>query len=162
MSDTNNKVSKEHWLFLVGLVAFVWVLGQLWADKAGADYDRAIVSNIWTYDYERGDRGRLAKNTAVCQVTWIGPETVKMVEDQHRIDALVRAGSVLTLSPEDYTRGAELYFGKCGSLAQAYRVLIYKVDGDYALMVFEAQYGFTSEFYIIRLPDFKPDGTVEL
>lgn len=148
MSDTSNKVTKFHWLFLVGLIALVWALSSAWAEKAGAQ--------------ERGDRGYLNKYVGVCQVTYIDPITVDMLEDQIRIESIVRDKGFSSLSPQDYTRGSELYFGGCGTLAEPYTVVIYKVDGDYALMTFDARHGFEPEFYIIRLQDFHPDGGMVL
>jgi len=85
-----------------------------------------------------------------------------MIEDQVRIEVLIRHQGVTVLSPKDYTRGSELYFGGCGSLAEPYTVVIYKVDGDYALMTFDDRYGFEPDFYIIRLQDFQPDGGMVL
>ena len=142
------RVSPESWMLLVGLIAGMLALGSAFTkDAEGA---------------ERGDRGVLPENTSLCQVNYIGPITVSMVEDNHRIATIILEKGIESLSYRDYTRGAELYFGQCGSVAEPYHVIIFRVDGDYALMVFDARHNFERETFIIRLADFVPDGTVQL
>ena len=150
MSDTTNKVRGKHWLILCALVTAVWVLAFTCANKAGAA--------------ELGDRGTLDANVSVCQVNHISPETIAMIEDNHRISTILleNDGDMTALSPQDYTRGGELYFGGCGALAQPYRIVVYKSEGEYGLMVFEERYNFEHDFYIFRLQDFYPDGKVKL
>ena len=142
------RVSPESWMLLVGLIAGMLALGVTFTkDAEGA---------------ERGDRGTLAAGVSVCEVDYIGPITVDMVEDNHRISTIISEKGIEALSPEDYTRGAELFFGQCGATAVEYHVVIFKVDGDYALMVFDARHNFERDTFIIRLQDFHPDGSVQL
>jgi len=150
MSDTNNKVRVRHWLVLAGLVTLVWVLSSAYAAKGS-------VFDAWTPEVVavRGEWGYLDEGTNLCQADVINADTIMGLFQWSQLikRLIIVGGDSSLLSAEDNALGTSLT-PRCGTLAEGYRVVLYKVDEDYALIAFGREYNFEPLFHIIRLDDF--------
>ncbi len=143
------RVKVVNWMLLIGAMAGLVALGATCTkDAEGA---------------ERGDMGFLNEGTHFCTATQITPKSVEKYEAHSTIIEKLEELGFESLTEEERQKG--WYYQElagCGTLAVPYQVILFKVDGDYALMVFDARHNFERNTFIIRLVDFVPDGTTEL
>ena len=144
MSNTTNRVRFRHWVWLTVLTLAVWVLAFSYAEKSeGAEY---------------GDLGYITEGTNLCHTDNITPHTIaRLLRWGALIERLDAAGGVIFLSAEDNDLGSTLSEW-CNTLSEGYPVVLYHIDGEYALMVWEKSLGFGSYTFIIKLYDFQSGG----
>ena len=108
---------------------------------------------------ELGDNGFLTKGTHMCDADRIIPETVDDLEQWRALIERLNAvdDDVTKLSKDDNRLGGVLSKW-CGTLSEGYPVVLFNVDGDYALATWDKSLGFTLRSFIIRLSDFQSGG----
>ena len=140
----NQRVPLRNWLWLTGLTIAVWVLSFAYAEKSqGA---------------ESGDLGYITAGTNLCHTDSITPYTIEALRQWTAlIERLDAAGGVAFLSEEDNDLGSSLSKW-CSTLGTGYPVVVFHVDGEHSLMVWEKSLGFGSYTFIIKLYDFQSGG----
>lgn len=108
---------------------------------------------------ELGDDGFITKGTHTCGADRIIPKTVDDLEHWRslieRLEAVDGDNTKLSEADNDLGRVLVRY---CGTLAEGYPVILFKVDGDYALVLWDKSLGFDAHPFIIRLSDFQSGG----
>lgn len=137
-----NPIPFSYWVCLAVVMALVWILGSEVAKSA-----------------EIGDVGFITEQTNICYTDRIVPKTVDALEQWSALAEKLKAvgGEVYKLSEADIALGMEL--GQwCATPAKGYPIVLFEVDGDYALAIWEYTLEFCTPTFIIRLRDFQAGG----
>ena len=136
-----DRVPFFQWTCLAVILGLVWILGAEVANSA-----------------ERGDRGFITASTHLCHTTDITPLTIEgLYQWGALIERLEAAGGAIFLSEEDNDLGSTLSRW-CSTLSEGYPVVLFRVDGDHALAVWDTSLGFGTGPFIIKLSDFQAGG----
>ncbi len=133
--------------FLAYLATVAAIVGGMWFFSAGVSEGA-----------EARDTGVINDGTRICTFRQITPENVETFERYNRlIDKLEDVG-IGGLTPAERMLGATLTLDNgCGTVAMDYRVFIFRIEGDYALFLFDIGYEFEVIRYLIKLSAFHAD-----
>ncbi len=102
--------------------------------------------------------GYINDGTKICEFNTITPDNVEIFDIyKSLIDKLEDVG-IENLTKVESKLGAFLTFEiGCGTVATDYRIYIFRIEGDYALFLFDIGYGFEAIRYLMLLESFHAD-----
>jgi len=102
--------------------------------------------------------GHIKEDTRICEFDAITPDNVDILERYQSIINKLEEVGIDGLTQLDRQIG---YFLTnqvgCGTVAKDYRIILFLVEGDYVIFLFDPGYGFESLKQLMRLSDFHAD-----
>jgi len=107
---------------------------------------------------ESANTGFIPEDTRVCVFNDITPENVETWNTYDALITRLEAVGLNGLTDAERALGAFLsHPERCGTVAMDYRVVLFRVEGEYILLLFDRGYGFVPLKYITTLESFHAD-----